>query len=667
MPDIELPPGVIKTQSRAAAIGRYIDLDKVRFSSQKPEKIRGWRKMYDFQVDGVPRSLHAYLGPAGIQLLAIGTERKLYVVDTLNVLTDITPLRVQSPTTLGTDPLTTTNLSNVVTVSHPEHGFVTGQFVKITGALVVGGITVFGNYQVTVTGADSYTIVDNEVAASNDTGGGDDVVVTTVLGNNPFAVTLGSNVVTVTHTDHGALAGDYVTYTGAFAGHGVTVTGEYQVESVIDVDTYTIIDNETASGTGSIGGADVLVSYQISVGLASSGTGNGYGIGPYGAEEYGTERSGSVVLDPTYWSLDNYGTLLLAARQTGRAYFYDDETDTRAEAILNSPEDVRYTFVTEERYIFALCQDMFVRWADQDDPTDWEPVVTNTANIRRLQEGSRLIAGASIGGGVSLVWTDTSVYLFQYTGDAFIYSSRMVGDHCGLAGPGAFCTTGGYSFWMSETGFHTYAGGVSAIPNSDDVADWVFGNLNVSQASKITCWFNSRDREVWWTYPDLTSFEPNRYVAVNVDEWTWIVGTLDRTGATHHATSLPNPVLASPDGFIYEHELEDDYNADGASMPWFLETGRWRIEGAGQMVDIFGFSPDFESIVGTISLTVSGIDRPHSSYIDFDTVFLTGTTQMADLRVEARYFSFRMEQDELNGMFRLGVPVLEVQNAGYRR
>lgn len=98
---------------------------------------------------------------------------------------------------------------------------------------------------------------------------------TTTLGANPFALSA-SNTVTVTHTAHGAITGDFVTFSGAtdIGGAGTNVTAavlntEFQV-TVIDVNTYTIqisvTPNATALAAGTGGGTSVSAAYQLNVG-----------------------------------------------------------------------------------------------------------------------------------------------------------------------------------------------------------------------------------------------------------------------------------------------------------------------------------------------------------------------------------------------------------------
>jgi hypothetical protein len=74
---------------------------------------------------------------------------------------------------------------------------------------------------------------------------------TTSAGAVTFVATDGSSVLTVTDGTHGAVAGDFVTYTDAVTlGGDITaavLNQEYQIASVTDSSTYTIIARAVAS------------------------------------------------------------------------------------------------------------------------------------------------------------------------------------------------------------------------------------------------------------------------------------------------------------------------------------------------------------------------------------------------------------------------------------
>lgn len=503
MPEITVPPGVVKTLSETTAVGRFVDMDKVRFYNDKPQKIGGWARLNTTQLIGIPRSLYSYAQANRREIKIAGTESHLYSMDSANVVTDITP-------------------------------------------------------------------------------------------------------------------------------------------------------------TG------------MTPGPSSPTEGTGYGVGPYGTDDpgeaYGTPRvnTGNSV-PPRYWSLDNYGSNGLFAYQGSPVYMWDENAFDRPQPMAGSPTDTIYAFVTPERFIFVLCDGMVLRWPDRDNPTDWVPTAENTANVRTLAAGAHFVAGCRLSG-VSLIFTDTSVYSANYTGGTSIYATDLIGTNCGLAGPGAFCDETGTVYWFGCSSFHMYSGQITPIPNQDNILAWMLRNMNSAHRVKITCWYNPAFREVWWTFPSRDSVEPDLYVAVSLDNFEWIHGTLARVGACQQSQRSRLPILASADGWLYEHDQMFNRNADGVPLDWHYQVGLWRIPEAKVSVDIFGFAPDFEQQIGSIDINVQAQDRPQSTEIDNEVAQLTPTTELMDLRVAGRFFSYRLSQTGvLDGDFRDGTHYLDVTGAGTRR
>ena len=102
-----------------------------------------------------------------------------------------------------------------------------------------------------------------------------------------FAATNGSSVVTVTESSHGAVEGDFVTFSSAVSLGGlVTATilnAEHQITQVLNGSSYTITVSVTAnsSDTGNGGSATDAV-YQINTGTDSAVGGTGWGAGNWG-------------------------------------------------------------------------------------------------------------------------------------------------------------------------------------------------------------------------------------------------------------------------------------------------------------------------------------------------------------------------------------------------
>ena len=177
---------------------------------------------------------------------------------------------------------------------------------------------------------------------------------TSTINNNPFVLTA-STTVTVTDTNHGALTGDFVTFSGAVAigGGGTNVTAtvlnqQFQV-TVLTADTYTIVisvtPNATAIAGSPGGGASVVATYQINVGPAIPVPLVGWGAGAWGSPPpvappstvgtwgYGLASTSALRL----WNQVNYGQDLVYGPRTGAIYYWEanDTVDTRG-VLLNT-------------------------------------------------------------------------------------------------------------------------------------------------------------------------------------------------------------------------------------------------------------------------------------------------------------------------------------------
>jgi hypothetical protein len=118
---------------------------------------------------GFARALHDWVDLNGERWLAIGTDLKLYLVNN-GVLYDITPLR-QTGSLVG--PFDTLIGDQTVTVNDVAHGGQVGNFVRFSGASVVGGLDLNDEFQIaTVIDSDTYTIEAPFPATANVVGGG---------------------------------------------------------------------------------------------------------------------------------------------------------------------------------------------------------------------------------------------------------------------------------------------------------------------------------------------------------------------------------------------------------------------------------------------------------------------------------------------------------------
>jgi hypothetical protein len=334
-------------------------------------------------------------------------------------------------------------------------------------------------------------------------------------------------------------------------------------------------------------------------------------------------------------------------------------------------------FVTPERFVFALgastgspITPMKVMWPDQDDITDWTPSASNNANSRTLQNGSKLVAGAPLQQGISLVWSDTALYVFQYTGSDLVYDSRLAGDHCGLIGPLAHVNVDGISYWMSAHDFHLFNGSVVSIPNAEDITDYVFGHIHEDLRQKTACtYFPVPDTIVWdYVSVDSTDFEPDRYVEVALGNYAWSFGTLRRTCGIVFRPHEGSVVMADPAGRLWLHEDGNDDNI--SAMEAYITYGLYSVSEGDQNVDIVGFRPDFTRQTGQAEVDLFTKEYPNSqTTFDSQTVIFDEGEAIKDCRVSGRHFGFTIRTNDLGADLRIGVPALEMPpgNAGERR
>jgi len=167
---IKLPPGIVKDWTDYSTEGRYSDGERTRFRQDLPEKLGGWNSDSDYQASGVPRNILVWRDLTEDNLIAIGTHSHLYVLQG-GTLYDITPLRKTS-TNVASPPFSVTNTSTTVVVTDAAHGAVNGDWVTISQAVAVGGITLDGNYQISSATTNTYEITHSSAATSTTTGGG---------------------------------------------------------------------------------------------------------------------------------------------------------------------------------------------------------------------------------------------------------------------------------------------------------------------------------------------------------------------------------------------------------------------------------------------------------------------------------------------------------------
>lgn len=612
---LETPPGVVMTQSPLTGAGRYVDCSWVRFWRGRPQKIGGYVALVTNnanQIIGIPRGATAWSDSASRQLFSLGTNIKLYMVSNVDyVPVDITPWRV--------------------------------------------------------------SLVDSA---------------------NPISTTNGSNVVTVTYAGHGAAVGDYVDISGYAAVGGLDPTGSWVVDTVPDANHVTFLHTGTASSTATGGGVTGTIAFEISPGLSDPGAGYGWGVGTWNSGTWGTPRPyASIGFQPRVWTFGSFGKVLISSPSQGAVYSFDPSVSplVRAAYISTAPTVNIGVLVTSDLITIAYGssydpatgldggatkQNPLQWWAaKQGVYTNWNTAAVADAQgapsvVGTVREGTRFVGGGDLGIHQTLMWTDTALYLFQYTGSQFVFNILLAGKECGLIGPMAFVVVGSEAYWMGPNGFFLYNGGVNRIPNYQDVSEWVLSQIRDYYTVKTVAWYNQEFDEVWFGFVPDGYTEPKFYVAVNRETWAWTKGTFPEeiSAATRLSNFDARPIVCGSDGDVYQ--MDNGVDADGQPLPWSLTWGPIELDSGRINTEVSGVVVDMESQVGTIHIQMTAYDRSpaNESSVDSGTGEFGPTDGLVDFRVAGRIITMAWNGgDTLGDTFRLGEPRLLLGSGGSRR
>lgn len=624
---INFKPGINKEETDYANEGGWVDGDKIRFRKGRAEKIGGWEKYSTDTLIGSARGLHSWISLGGTKYLGIGTTNKYYIEEG-GTYNDVTPIRK-----------TTTNAAT-------------------------------------------------------------------------FSATDGSSTVTVTDAGHGAVNGDSVTFSSAVSLGGnvtaVVLNQEYQISLVTGTNTYEITAKDTSGSTVTAnssdsgnGGSATDAVYQINSGLEFYVQSTGWGVGTWGAGAWGSTTPLDATNQLRLWTHDNYGEDLIINPRAGGIYRWveNDGVETRAVELAttsgaNLVPTVALQVITSEtdRHLVVLGADpisgssrtgtldpMLVAFSDQENPLQFEPLATNTAGSLRLSSGSSIVGGLKARQEI-LIWTDTSLYSMNFIGPPLTFAINLINEGAGLIGPKAFCNSPKGVYYMSKNGFYFYNGSVQQIPCS--VQDYIFSDLDESQAYKCFAGLNEEFSEVWFFYPSLSdnTKEISRYAIFNYEEGSWSIGSLERYSWLA-AGVLDRPLAAGENGSKYVYEHEKGFNNDVSAMDGvFIESADIDIADGDNFVFLKRILPDilFVNDIGTnqdpaINVVVKRRDFSNQTLSTDSTTQITPNSTYGSLRSRARQFVLRFESDDdnteddkKNYKWRLGSTRVEIQSSGRR-
>ena len=637
---LQFKPGVNRDQTDYSNEGGWYECDKIRFRSGYPQKIGGWVKSTPTAFIGVCRQMWNWVTSYSDNLLALGTNEKVYIEAGGNFY-NITPLRDVNPTlsTTTTDNCVNTAISTKdITINlGAAHGAETGDYVQISGVAgtTIGGVPVSeinGNHKITVIDADSFSFTSTTTATSNTTNQGGTAIVIS------FEITPGFAVPT----------DGYGWGVGAWGRDAWGLGTTASPVSLPQRDWW--FDNFNN---------DLVMNIR---------NGEGYWW------ERGTAADPATALADRAISLKDYAT---------SEGFDPDDVPAKIMQLLVSQQDGHLIAFGAVPFGFTSAADfdpLLIRWADQSTPANWDQVsATSTAGDIRVSRGSRIVRALPTRQ-ETLVWTDTSLYTLQFLGTTDVFALQEYADNISIASPRAVTTAANITYWMGQDKFYAYTGRVETLPCT--LRDHVFANINLNQSEQIISGTSEEWNEVWWFYPTAGSDYNNAYVVYNHLERIWYYGTLDRT-AWLDTPLRPNPLAANTPlddtdaGYLYNHE--DGLDDDDAPMVAYIQSSDFDIEDGDQFMLTRRILPDIQfagSAAGSEPQVILQV-RPRNfpgraafpDAADSQTVIETSVDQYTDqvfVRARARQMALKVESNTLGVNWQLGAPRLDARADGRR-
>ena len=546
---------------------------------------------------------------------------------------------------------------------------------------------------------------------------------TTAAGDATFAASNGSSTITVTENGHGAIAGDFVTFSGAATLGGVITANvlnqEYEIQSVVNENSYTIIARSEATTIASItndgainrtavtanssdtgnGGGSVVAAYQINAGLDTSVTGGGWGAGTWGRSTWNGDADISVTSSILrIWTHDNFGEDLIINVRDGDIFYWDTSAGTstrsvklsdRTNADAGTPTIAKQVIVSDvDRHVIVFGCDgvgaigtqdpLLIRFSSQEDPTTWIPSATNTAGDLRIGSGSEIVTAVETRQQI-LVITDVSVHSMQFLGPPFTFGVQMISENITIRSPQAAVAVDDTVFWMGVQEFYVYSGSVKKLPCS--VKDHVFSDFNTDQAEKVIAGVNSSFGEIWWFYPSASSTENDKYVIYNYEQQIWYIGSLTRTAWLDRGVN-DFPIAASIDNYLYNHESGFDDGSTNTALSAHIESSQMDIQDGDGFLFIRRILPDltFRTSTGpedaspSANLILKARNFPGTNYGTPETGGVTQTstspieqfTDQVHVRLRGRSFALRVESTAEGVGWRLGSPRVDIRPDGRR-
>ena len=360
--------------------------------------------------------------------------------------------------------------------------------------------------------------------------------------------------------------------------------------------------------------------------------------------------------------------------------------------LVDVPTIQNYLFVSDtSRFVFAFgCNDygsatqnpMLVRWSDQDNIIEWTPDATNQAGSVQLSHGSNIVTAVQTRQEI-VVFTDSTVYSFQYLGPPVVWGSQLLGDNISIMGQNAAVVASGVIYWMGVDKFYMYDGRVQTL--NCDLRKFVFSDINLGQTQQIFSGTSEGFNEVWWFYCSSDSTTIDKYVVYNYLEKVWYYGTMARTAWLDSGLrAYPQAATYVPNIVNHEYGLNDNSTGDLAPLDAYISSSEFDIGDGHNFGYVWRVLPDLTfndstnsptNEVPKVTMTLypmqssgSGASTPASANVSKIAAYniTEEFTGIIYTRARGRQMIFKVGSNQVNTSWQLGAPRFDIRPDGRR-
>ncbi len=599
-------PGINKEVTDYTGQGKWTDGDNVRFFQGLPQKIKGWEKFIATTLVGVARDMHAWVALDGTRYNAVGTDRKLYIIEE-GLAYDITPLR---ETQALTNPFTT-NATTSVVVTDTAHGAIKGDFVTFDSFSAIDGLDMNKEFEVTSVANNNAYVVTTGSAASGSTasGGGS--------GNAKYQITIGPEI-----------------STSAF-GWGTDTWGAGTWGTPSTTSNVTL---EARQWSLDNFGED-LIATVLNGGAFKWDTSTGVSTRAATISGAPTASRLSLVSTPdrhlVFMGTEN--TIGTTSSQDDLLIRFSDQEDitTYQPTAENTAGSLRIAdgsrIVAAER-----SRGQILVWTDTSLHSLQFIGPPFTFGLRQLGQNCGIIgmhAGLDING-VSYWMSQDSFFLFDGTVKKLPCTvEQFIFDNINVTG--------------SENAFAGHNGEFNEIM-------WFYPRTGSDTINAIVA-YNYLE-QTWWTG--------------TLDRTTWIDREVyENPVATDYlpTTTANNETISGlTDGAtqMFLHETGND--ADGVAMTAFVKSGSVEIGEGNDILMVQKLIPDIQNQTGSLNMNLEFKYYPNNTTSVIKTATFTDTTEFVSLRGRGREFTVNVVSNTTGTAWRLGTQRFDVQPDGRR-